>query len=199
MKSLKVIQVLAKIAQIVSKVVFICCIVGFCGCVCGIIGLAFGVYALKFDGKSLEVILLETQNITLGTLYAQITACIFLCAGEAVIAKFAEVYFSNELKAGTPFTFDGSKELMRLGIIEICVSVGAVALAAIAYAIFLAAAKGVAPMAKELRNYSAVSNGITFILISVVFRYGAEVRAVNANSSIESAACSADEKSGGNM
>lgn len=179
MKSLKVIQVLSKIAQIVSKVVFICCIVGFCGCVCGIISLAMGVYALKFDGKSLEVILLETQNISLNTLYAKITACIFLCAGEAVIAKFAEVYFGNELKAGTPFTFEGSKELMRLGIIEICVSLGALILAAITYAIFLAAAKDVAPMGKEFGNYSAVSTGLLFIILSVIFKYGAELRMQN--------------------
>ena len=29
-------------------------------------------------------------------------------AGQAVLAKFAETYFRNELQAGTPFTFGGA-------------------------------------------------------------------------------------------
>ena len=42
-----------------------------------------------------------------------------ICAGEAVLAKFAEHYFKRELTDGTPFNLGGAKELMRLGILTI--------------------------------------------------------------------------------
>ena len=113
--------------------------------------------------------------MTLGTLYATATSALFICAGNAVIAKFAEVYFGNELKAGTPFTVAGANEMLRLGILEICVSVGAVILAAIAYGIFVAAGTDVAPMSKDFGNSSNVAAGIVFILFSAVFRYGADI------------------------
>ena len=47
-----------------------------------------------------------------------------VCAGEAVLAKFAEVYFQNELQAETPFTLAGAKELLRLGILTITIPTG---------------------------------------------------------------------------
>ncbi len=175
MKSLKVIQVLAKIAKILSKIVFICCVVAFGCCAVGMICLALGGYALKFGGLSLEEILLENGGMTLGAAYASMTSALFILAGEAVIAKFAEAYFANELKAGTPFTVAGANEMLRLGILEICISLGAVILAAIAYGIFIAARTDVAAMPSDLGNSSNVATGIVFILFSVVFRYGAEI------------------------
>lgn len=35
---------------------------------------------------------------------AGICGWLIVCAGQAVLAKFAETYFKNKLQAGTPFT-----------------------------------------------------------------------------------------------
>lgn len=58
-----------------------------------------------------------------------------LCAGEAVLAKFAEHYFKRELVDGTPFDLGGAKELRRLGILAICIPIGTQMLAEIIYAV----------------------------------------------------------------
>lgn len=40
-----------------------------------------------------------------------------------MLAKFAEIYFENELTAGTPFTHKGANELTRLGVLTISIPV----------------------------------------------------------------------------
>lgn len=149
MKSLKVIQVFAKIAKILSKIVFICCVVAFGCCAVGMFCLVLGGCALKFGGLSLEEILLENGGMTLGAAYASMTSALFILAG--------------------------ANEMLRLGILEICISLGAVILAAITYGIFIAARTDVASMPSDLGNSSNVAIGIVFILFSVVFKYGAEI------------------------
>ena len=57
-------------------------------------------------------------------------ACwLILCAGEALLVKFAERYFRNELAAGTPFTPAGAGELRRLGILSLVLPAGCAAAA----------------------------------------------------------------------
>lgn len=174
-KTLKAIQVLSKIGKILSKITFICCIVGFCGCVVGIIGLAAGIPAIKISGESFDVILWEKAQISVGTLYATMAAGLFLSAGEAVVARFAELYFDRELKDGTPFNLGGAKQMLNLGIITICVSLGSQSLAAIVYAIFKATMADVAAL--DFGYGSAAAIGIMFILTSLICRHGAELTA----------------------
>ncbi len=183
MKSLKIIQTLSKIGKIISKIVYICCIVGVCGCVVGFIGLVCGAEAVKISGKSLEVILMQEADMTIGTLYASIFAGLFLCIGELVISKFAEGYFDKELIDGTPFTFDGAKRLFKLGLITVCVSIGAVILAEIAQGIICGIVSDA--VALSLDNSDSVGLGIAFIIISVIFKHGAEISAEKETPSIE--------------
>lgn len=115
MKTLNIIQKLSKIGKVLSKIMFIFCIIGFCGCIVGIFSMALGAETLKFGGVTLESILNTEAEVTIGTVYAAMAAGMILCAGEAVLAKFAEHYFKRELADGTPFTFAGAKEMQRLG------------------------------------------------------------------------------------
>lgn len=117
MKTLNIIQKLSKIGKVLSKIMFIFCIIGFCGCIVGIFSMALGAETLKFGGVTLESILNTEAEVTIGTVYAAMAAGMILCAGEAVLAKFAEYYFKRELADGTPFTFAGAKEMQRLGIL----------------------------------------------------------------------------------
>ena len=115
MKTLSIIQKLSKIGKVLSKIMFIFCVIGFCGCIVGIFSMALGAETLKFGGVTLESILNTEAEVTVGTVYAAMAAGMILCAGEAVLAKFAEHYFKRELADGTPFTFAGAKEMQRLG------------------------------------------------------------------------------------
>ena len=174
MKTLHTIQKLSRIGEILSKILFIFCIIGFCGCIVGILSMALGAPALKIGGVTLESILRIEAGVTAGTVYAAMAAGMILCAGEAVLAKFAERYFKRELADGTPFDFGGAKELMRLGILAICIPIGTQAIAEIVCAVMERTLHGAAPF--QLDHSGSAALGVMFLVMSLVCCYGAELR-----------------------
>ena len=158
MKTLNIIQKLSKIGKVLSKIMFIFCIVGFCGCIVGILSMALGAPNTEAE-------------VTVGTVYAAMAAGMILCAGEAVLAKFAEHYFNCELTDGTPFTFAGAKEIQRLGILTICLPIGTQIVAEIVHAVMEQTMQGVAPL--RLDSSGSVTLGVMFIVMSLICRYGA--------------------------
>lgn len=174
MKSLKIIQVLAKIGKIFSKVLFICCVVGFCGCVVGFFALLIGADKVKLDGKTLNEVLIEKANgTTVNTLYDIMVVGVILSAGQAVLCKFTEKYFDKQLAIGTPFDLEFSRLTLKTAILIICIPLVSILLASISHAIFKECLSGVKSM--NLADYSSVGIGVAFILLSVIYRYGAEV------------------------
>lgn len=185
MKTLKTIQTLCKAGKIISKVLFILCIVGAALCAAGIISLAVIPEGIKIDGLTIRGLVQKNAGVSLGTCYAAMAAAIVLCAGEAVLCKFAELYFKRELAAGTPFTFDGAKELVRLGILTLAVP----AVAGLAAAMVFAVMKAVFADVTDIRydHYLSIGMGLAFIFAGLLCRHGAEISA-------ESSAPSAEEK-----
>lgn len=176
MKTLKTIQTLNKVAKILCKVVFICCIVGFCGSIVGLISLALGAPTIKIGGVTLESIIQKDADMSMGTLYTTVTVGMILCAGEAVLAKFAELYFVRELADGTPFNLDGAKQLFTLGILTVCIPLGTLFIAQITQAIMAKALTDVQPL--SLDGFGSVMLGVGFMVASLICRYGAEQEAL---------------------
>lgn len=173
MKTLNTIQKLSKIGKVLSKIVFIFCIVGFCGCIVGILSMALGAPTLKNGGVTLESMLNTEADVTIGTVYAAMATGMILCAGEAVLAQFAEHYFKRELADGTPFSFGGAKEMQRLGILTICIPIGTQIVAEIVYAVMEQTMRGVAPL--RLDNAGSIALGVMFLVVSLICKYGAEL------------------------
>ena len=173
MKTLNIIQKLCKIGKVLSKIMFIFCIIGFCGCIIGILSMALGAPTLKIGGVTLEGILNTKAEVTIGTVYAAMAAGMILCAGEAVLAKFAEHYFKRELADGTPFNLEGAKEMQRLGILTICIPIGAQIIAEIVYAVMEQTIQNVAPL--RLDSAGSVALGVMFIVMSLICRYVADM------------------------
>lgn len=164
MKSLHTIQTLSKIGKILSKIVYICCIVGFCGCLVGALALIFCKPYLAE---------LFAQEQALGSVWYAIFAGFFLSAGEFVVSLMAHRYFRNELAAGTPFTVQGAKELLRLGIYVIWIPLAGVLLTQIAQGVI----GQFYPVTTfpELNGFESVGEGVALILVSLLCRYGAEL------------------------
>ena len=100
-------------------------VIGFCGCIAGLLSLSFGNGSLiKLGGVTLHQLISEEYGYNIKSITASLSGWLVVCAGEAVLAKFAEVYFRNELQAETPFTLAGAKELLRLGILTISIPTG---------------------------------------------------------------------------
>ena len=125
MKSLNTIQKLSKIGTVLSKIAFIFSVIGFCGCIAGLLSLNFGNGSLiKIGGVTLHALISEEYGYNIKSITATLSGQMIICAGEAVLAKFAEVYFKNELRAETPFTHARAKELLRLGILTLTIPTG---------------------------------------------------------------------------
>ena len=108
---------------------------------------------------------------------AGVCGWLIVCAGQAVLAKFAETYFKNKLQAGTPFTFGGAKELLRLGVLTLVIPTGCSDLGSIAEGIaagFWNAEKAAA-LDLSFDNGASIVLGVMFLPGSLPCRYGAEL------------------------
>lgn len=175
-KSLQTIQTLNKIGKVLSKIVFICCLVGAIGCIIGIasVGLLGVDEVLKIDGVSIHGLIEKKAEMSIATLYVTMFVGMAMCIAEVVVSRTAHRYFSNEVEEGTPFTFAGADELLHLGIIVITVPLGTTIACAIGVGIVSALIEGVDKV--ELGNGVSLTLGIMFIVMSVIFRYGAELK-----------------------
>lgn len=172
MKSLKIIQILCKIGQILSKIAFILCIVGASLSLVGILSLACGIETIVINGVTIGSMIENDSGMSMGTMYTTLTVAIIFMAGEIAIAKFSELYFKHELIAGTPLTLEGAKEMRRLGILKIAISLGTVIVAAIVQAILKATLKDVVEV--DLDNSSAIVMGVMYLILSLVLQYASE-------------------------
>ncbi|MCQ2472431.1 MAG: hypothetical protein MJ147_10400 [Clostridia bacterium] len=170
-KSLKIIQTLAKLGRILSKIVFIFCIVSVIICAVAIVTFVLdGQELIQLDGITIHGLIENEENLSKGTILGEMAVGFFMLAGNIIIAKFAEKYFENELKDGTPFTERGANEMRRLGIITICVSAGTAILASIAFAVI----KAMIPdtVVPDVNGFISLGTGLALLALSVVFRYG---------------------------
>lgn len=174
MKTLNTIQTFSKIGKILSKIVYICCIVGFVGCIVGIAAVLVGMHAVRIGGVTLNSILENEAGVTMGTIWAAIAVGIIFSVGEFFLARKAYRYFDNELTAGTPFTSDGAKELMHLGISVVWIPIVSAVSAHIAQEIITQFAENAEIIALE--GFDSVALGIMFIIMSLLCRYGAELK-----------------------
>lgn len=175
METLNIIQILAKMGKVLSKIVYIFAIIGVVGCIVGMLGLPFSDRELlKIGGVTIHSFIVNKVGIDLGYLYPLLSGALIVCIGEAVTAKFAGTYFEHEISAGTPFTTSGANELLKLGIITICVPLGTIILSQIVSAIiveFIGCGETF-----KIEDGDSVALGVMFIVMSLLCRYGAETK-----------------------
>ena len=177
-KSLNTLQKLARIGRVLSKIGFIAGVVGFCGCVAGLISLCFADGGLiQIGGITLHGLLNLSDGGSAGYAAARLSGWLIICAGQAALARFAEVYFKNALSAGTPFTLSGAREIRRLGILTIVIPIVCEATAQIAANIIaeLVHIEWASAVDSFVQSQSEVVLGVMFLIASVIFRYGAEM------------------------
>lgn len=178
MKSLKTVQTLSGLGRVLSKLAFVFSVIGFCGCVTSLFLLGVGGDSLfRIGGMTLHGLLPEAFTGGLRSAAAALCGWAVVCAGEAVLARFAELYFKNERQAGTPFTLAGARELLRLGILTLAIPTGCALLASILSAVTAGILDVGATAATELHfgNGANVALGVMFIVTSLLCRCGAEL------------------------
>ena len=173
MQTLKTIQTISKVCKILANVVFILSLVG---AIILLIAIPM-IITLPRLAPEADILLelIESEGGNMGTIIFSCAAGLVSCVGGAVVAKFAANYFSNELEDGTPFTYNGAKELLRLGILSLAIPAGISLLTSIAYGITKIYYPALS--SEGLSNASvSIGTGLVIILISFVFKYGAEIQ-----------------------
>lgn len=171
MKSLITVQKISKVFSILAKIGYIFAIVGTVISLIGGVALLCAPQLIDYiadlpmpERTEIDKLVkeLESNKVGIGLIASSI-----VLIGQTVAAWFTVRYFKNELTDGTPFTHRGAKELLKVGIINLAVPLGALCIAAVINAIV---------KTDDLFYHSYdISAGITMILLSFVFHYGADL------------------------
>lgn len=176
MQSLKTVQTIFKVLKVFTLIVFIFKIIGAACALIGGIGLvafkSFGSFSAQISVAIADKLYGGIVSVEAGMYEATVVCFVvaMLCACGAVCTHFLYRYFQHEEQDGTPFSYRGADELKRVGIIYIAVQLGAELVAVIIFAVC-----GVENA--ELSNFAMVGEGIVMILLSFVFKHGAELGA----------------------
>lgn len=169
MKYLQMIQKLSKIGKVLSEVIYIMSIVGFFLCLVGVVSLVLGADTIKI----LDGWIQKEANITTETIYLALIIAMIFCVSRAILSKYWQHYFKGELQDETPFNEARAIELRRIGILTICISLVAQIVAEIVYQTLSSIWN--CNYTLNMDNVGSVILGIMCIVMSLIFRYGAEV------------------------
>ncbi len=174
MKTLKTIQTLAEIGKVCSKWISICCIIGLCVCGVGALAVLVGADTLKLGGITLHSILETKADVSVGTVLAFLIVAASLCVGEYFVAREAYRYFENELNAGTPFTMEGAKELLHLGVSAIWIPIVSGVLAQVAQGVIAQCMQDVEKCSMD--GIDSVALGAMLVFTSLLCKHGAQCK-----------------------
>lgn len=172
-KSLKTVQTVCKVCMVLAEIAFVLLVVIVALMLAAAIFTGTGkMDALLSSGALALNEMLQQYGATQEYVTAVLVCMTIIIAAEAVVAKFINVYFKHELKAGTPFTFEGAKEMLRLGIITIAVPAGASLAATVVFDI-MAAGSG---LDSEFNFEISLGMGLMFLALSPLLKHGTELR-----------------------
>lgn len=180
MNTLKTIQKLCRLGKALCRAAFVLAVIGFLGCAAGLISLQSGSGEIvSRGGGTLHGVLALSAGRSPVSAAAALTGWLIVCAGEAVLARLAERYFKNELKAQTPFTIAGAAEMHRLGVLTIVIPVACALAANIAEGVILGLTQTAGAIAADIYPSAgaSVALGVMFIVASLLCRCGAELAA----------------------
>lgn len=179
MKNLKTIQVLSKIGLVLSRIKLVCSLVGFGGCVISIIILSLGDGSgtMSAGGFVFHGLISVGGGYDADGTISVIAAWLVVCTGGAVISWFARCYFLHELADGTPFTEAGARELRRLGILEICITVGTAIIARIVQAVIAGLMNVSTDAAFDVwsGDETSIVLGVAMMIAALLCSHGAEL------------------------
>lgn len=171
MKTLTTVQKTLHVFQILSRIAFIFSIVGavFCavGALCSLAWFSGGQVFSLFG----EPITYFTGREDASQVMAVLLSDLVFLTADAILLFFTNGYFKLEQAEGTPFTENGANLLKKLGIRCIYLPIVAEVIAAVIL-VCLGVERG-----GDISNLPTVGTGIALIVVSLIFRYGAELEA----------------------
>lgn len=161
-KTFNVFKILSRVAMIVS---FVVVGISLLGISCAMVWENGGTVI----GMQKETLFSISESTTLKEAIGYMLSDTVFALTDGILALFAFLYFKAELADGTPFTQSGAAKIKHLGILTIVFPMAAEIISEVIYSCF-----GLTNT-NDWGSGVAVVLGIALILISLVFRYGAEL------------------------
>ena len=169
MDSLKTIQKTFRIFLQLTHAAKILCIVGAVlsgvGALC-VMTSYYGGHIFDLFGKPVAIFHSDTNW---KQQYVELLAASIRMIANCILLAFAQDYLKTEQSAGTPFTMTGAEKLKNLGIRCIWIPIVAIVVA-VTVTVWLGEES-----IGEAGNAFSITTGIVLILVSMIFRYGAEL------------------------
>ena len=173
MKTLEKIQKTMHVFGILTKIALVFSIIGaaFCavGALCTLAWYTGGEVFSIFGEPITHFVGREDVNQAMAVLLSEV----FFLSTDAILLTFAQRYFTLEQAAGTPFTRNGAEALKKLGIRCIYLPIVAMVIVAVVLACLNVERGG------DWDNLPSLATGVVLILVSMIFRYGAELEEQN--------------------
>ena len=160
-KNLKVVQTTSRVLEIICKVIFILCLVGAITAMVGVVILSVVCFFPNLVNR-----IQDESGRRMIQLIGDCLVGVVVSLEGIIVAKAHKDYFAMEQKDGTPFTFEGAKAFRTLGIMNLVAPVIAMVVAAVIAAI--------CDCWNDFRLDFSMGLGLSMILLSFVFAYGAE-------------------------
>ena len=173
MKStLEKVQTVYKVLKVLATILFVASIVSVVFCTIGLVIVSLLDFS-KLDSPSYINLnfFFDDLGATKEIAMANILGALLSSIGNIIIAKFAMTYVSNELNVGTPFTFEGAKEVQRLGIITLGISIFCAIISGFVIEEVLKLGENVTV---TVDNEPGVIIGVILCLFGLIFKLGAE-------------------------
>lgn len=169
MDSLKTIQKTFRIFLRLTHAAKILCVVGAVlsgvGALC-VMTSYYGGHVFDLFGKPIMIFRSDTNW---KQQYVELLAESIRMIANCILLAFAQDYLKTEQSEGTPFTMTGAEKLKNLGIRCIWIPIVAIVVA-VTVAVWLGEEN-----IGEAGNAFSITTGIILILVSMIFRYGAEL------------------------
>lgn len=173
MKSLNIIQTLAKIGRIICIVLFILGIIGAAGSVLGLslFPIMQGVIVAE-PNKTLADYLLE-KGIRLFDVYSSLAIAIAFSGLSIFLCKYTELLLNEQIKLGTPFDHSYVKKMRKYALISVitCVCVNILVAVILALVGFFTQTK----FTYNAGSFSTIGWGIAILILSLFCEYGADL------------------------
>ncbi len=174
---LRSIQIVFKIAKVLYTIGLVVVLILGAASVAGFLDMATGAGTFYIGGLKIPSPT-EIFGADLNTSYFLLGYVFFNVIISAVLTFLTVKYINHELKDGTPFTFDGAKELFRLGVISIILLFIAFISSSVAADSWVGIGLAeVFDAAKSSNVISSIAEGIAMIILAFIFKYGAQLRA----------------------
>lgn len=176
MDSLKTLMTIARVGKVVCTILFVLAIIGACCCallMCLV--LLFGGLISAIASTWTGTFMVNFGDSGMAWAFAYALVGILSCCGMAVCLKLERDYFKYLLNAGTPFTYDGAKRLFDIGLANVIITVATSVFAGIVTLIFSFIFDINADDILSI-GMGSIWIGVTFIIISIICKCGAEMQ-----------------------